>query len=50
MAALVEGAAAAAAVKARGFAGILSSESAGVMAVMRQNSKWALVAPVTLRP
>ena len=33
----------AAAVKARGFAGILSSESAGVMAVMRQNSKWALV-------
>eukprot|EP00740_Mantoniella_antarctica_P007041 CAMPEP_0181358802 /NCGR_PEP_ID=MMETSP1106-20121128/5723_1 /TAXON_ID=81844 /ORGANISM="Mantoniella antarctica, Strain SL-175" /LENGTH=559 /DNA_ID=CAMNT_0023471825 /DNA_START=202 /DNA_END=1878 /DNA_ORIENTATION=- len=45
MAALMEGAAAAAAVKARGFAGILSSESAGVMAVMRQNSKWALVAP-----
>ena len=33
----------AAALKARGFAGILSSESAGVMAVMRQNSKWALV-------
>lgn len=31
------------AVKARGFAGILSSESAGVMAVMRQNSKWAFV-------
>jgi hypothetical protein len=29
--------------KARWFAGILSSESAGVMAVMRQNSKWALV-------
>jgi hypothetical protein len=39
----VSGASSAAAVRARGFAGILSSESAGVMAVMRQNSKWALV-------
>ena len=38
-----DGTAAAAALKARGFAGILSSESAGVMAVMRQNAKWALV-------
>ena len=28
--------------KARRFAGILSSESSGVMAVMRQNSRWAL--------
>ena len=38
-----DGTAAAAALKARGYAGILSSESAGVMAVMRQNAKWALV-------
>ena len=38
-----DGTAAAAALKARGCAGILSSESAGVMAVMRQNAKWALV-------
>ena len=38
-----DGSAAAAALKARGYAGILSSESAGVMAVMRQNAKWALV-------
>ena len=28
--------------KARRFAGILSSESSGVMATMRQNSRWAL--------
>jgi brefeldin A-resistance guanine nucleotide exchange factor 1 len=38
-----DGTAAAAALKARGYAGILISESAGVMAVMRQNAKWALV-------
>lgn len=31
-----------AAAKARAYAGILSSESAGVMAMMRQNAKWAL--------
>lgn len=31
-----------AAAKARAYAGILSSESAGVMAMMRQNARWAL--------